>query len=376
MSKIIKSDSCVEFLRILGFLFVVGTHTKLSPFYNGSGDASYTCTLISCFFADGVAVFWMILGFFFFKDISYPLRLKKLFFRIIIPMFVYTAIMFYLGDFLAGEKSFIESVSQPLSAYKEFIKIGLLQWTPAVKYTGYLWYLYVYVIVVLLQPAISGMKKALSSFRYGNISALIVMLAILVINDISLNKTFSFSHHTFGGAIAASFFVILGGILYENKEKINGRWYLGVIGIVVFVAINLLRSRIQLYCYTLNPVSDEPIYWFTSFAFIALIGLFLFVFGFSKVFTSNKAGVAIIGHLGKCGLVAYLVHAIVMVHVKRTGIPDKILEYWNYNITGIVLRQLFYMGIVFSISMAVASLYYLVKQPVINSFSKAQVTKK
>ena len=62
--------------------------------------------------------------------------------------------------------------------------------------------------------------------------------------------------------------------------------------------------------------------------------------------------------------------------MKRTGIPDKILEYWNYNITGIVLRQLFYMGIVFSISMAVASLYYLVKQPVINSFSKAQVTKK
>lgn len=64
-----KMDLMCRVFENIGISFCCGNAYKIESFYNGSGDASYTCTLISCFFADGVAVFWMILGFFFFKDI-------------------------------------------------------------------------------------------------------------------------------------------------------------------------------------------------------------------------------------------------------------------------------------------------------------------
>ena len=63
MSNItIKKDSSTEFLRLIACLIVIGVHVKLGNIIDGRIIFSHI--YISCLLSDGVAVFWLITGFF------------------------------------------------------------------------------------------------------------------------------------------------------------------------------------------------------------------------------------------------------------------------------------------------------------------------
>ena len=66
-------DISVEILRIIAILFVIGTHLKQGFYIDGQLD--FMRVFIACLVGDGVAVYWAILGFFYFtgKNISYTL---------------------------------------------------------------------------------------------------------------------------------------------------------------------------------------------------------------------------------------------------------------------------------------------------------------
>ena len=59
-----KRDINVEILRIIAILFVIGTHLKQGFYIDG--QLNFIRVLIACFVGDGVAVYWAILGFFYF----------------------------------------------------------------------------------------------------------------------------------------------------------------------------------------------------------------------------------------------------------------------------------------------------------------------
>ena len=69
-----KRNPSVELMRIFACLVVVGVHTCLSAVSGDSVDKGRL--FISCLLADGVAVFWIIMGFFF----SAGAIIKKLFY--------------------------------------------------------------------------------------------------------------------------------------------------------------------------------------------------------------------------------------------------------------------------------------------------------
>lgn len=69
-----RRDINVELLRIIGCLIIVGVHTCLYQIVDDRADIGRT--FISCLLADGVAIFWMITGFFLFSNKSYIKVLK------------------------------------------------------------------------------------------------------------------------------------------------------------------------------------------------------------------------------------------------------------------------------------------------------------
>ena len=60
-----KRDPGVEFMRILACLMVIGIHTALYAQVDGSWI--FSRVFFNCIVADGVAVFFMITGFFLFQ---------------------------------------------------------------------------------------------------------------------------------------------------------------------------------------------------------------------------------------------------------------------------------------------------------------------
>ena len=64
-----KRNPSVELMRIFACLVVVGVHTCLSAVSGDSVDKGRL--FISCLLADGVAVFWIIMGFFLFGRSDY-----------------------------------------------------------------------------------------------------------------------------------------------------------------------------------------------------------------------------------------------------------------------------------------------------------------
>ena len=51
-----KKDPAVELMRIIGCIIVIGVHSNLY----GAIEMGKGASLISCWLADGVAIFWMI----------------------------------------------------------------------------------------------------------------------------------------------------------------------------------------------------------------------------------------------------------------------------------------------------------------------------
>ena len=57
-----KRDPSIELLRIIGTICVIDTHIKL----NFNSFKNFPKIFFACLCADGVGIFWYIMGFFFF----------------------------------------------------------------------------------------------------------------------------------------------------------------------------------------------------------------------------------------------------------------------------------------------------------------------
>ena len=66
MKEARRKDTGVELGRIFGCLIVIGCHTYLPIVIHDNYDMSRT--LVAMFCSDGVAIFWLILGFFPFQN--------------------------------------------------------------------------------------------------------------------------------------------------------------------------------------------------------------------------------------------------------------------------------------------------------------------
>ena len=296
MKEARRKDTGVELGRIFGCLIVIGCHTYLPIVIHDNYDMSRT--LVAMFCSDGVAIFWLILGFFLFKTENYLKMLQRTVSRIVVPLLLVTAFHFYFNAWLSGSvETIAESLHKSANDYKSALG-ALIRWTPIDKESGYLWYLYVYVLVILACPAISGMVSYLDK----NIKAkrLYSILAVLmfVCNLISSNELVEFTHHTVRGLFPAMMIAIIGHNVYMHKDYLV-RY--GLFAPILFLILNLVRLKIFMAGFTTS------IYWFTLIGILCAICVLAFSFSLASRINSERLEKCI-NVLGSYTFTIYLIH--------------------------------------------------------------------
>lgn len=351
-----ERDMSVELARILACLIVIGVHSCLAVYRENYYDLNRV--FISCLFADGVAVFWLIMGGFLFKNLDYKRLIQKTLRSVGIPMIGITVFTFYLSGWAIDGMPLLQSISHTKEDYI-YIFQSLLAWEPP-GYVGYLWYLYTYLMVILCFPILKSFAEYLDGSKKRIKVFLVISFLFLVVNDMSNNRLAAFSHHSINALIPASLEVLWGHILYSNKDKFANKKGI-LFGTVVFVVLNVFRTIIQFVSYNMDK-GNHILYWYTSIGLICSISLMMFCFSVMR--RAKKRIKKLVGFIAGHTLNIYLFHSLVIAKLQRYSIQDELYEY-VVGFTKSCVGDFIYTGLivllVFFLSMCISVLFRAIK---------------
>lgn len=348
-----KKDPAVELARIFGCFLVVGVHCWINNF--GVAIQSKSGTYIACIFADGVAVFWIISGFFMYKNYSYKQTLKRTIKSIVIPMLLLSAAMFFvLNNYLNGNGWHF--ILHSKDDYK-WILNSLLIWTNPVDRLGHFWYLYVYILLMLCSPVIAAFIKYLEEDTKREKMFLVLTFLLLVWNDLSNNQMGRFEHHAFAGAFPAAIESVWGYLLYKYRDRLKKRRYI-FISVGAFLGLNVLRMAIQLGRYhRIQDTATYILYWFSSIGLLCAICVIVFSFA---AIHSRKATVVnrVICWLASYTFSIYLLHPVVNsfldMYEVRSRLSEALLKFHIGGVGKEILYMICIIFIVVSICLAIS----------------------
>lgn len=357
MSAARKRDVSVELLRIIGACMVIGTHIKL----NMAVENEYVLSRvwIGCLVGDGVAIFWLILGCFYFGNTDAGKRYGRLFSRIVIPMLAFTAFMFFFHDFIVGKATLAESVRHTPEEYRRVVEQAVWHWFSETPGTGHFWYLWIYILAILIFPMLKGARDALVGDGTRDLKLLIAMFGLLIYNDLTGNDFFNFTHHTFGGLLGAIIWILTGDIVYRNRALVKGRVGLGMAGLAVAAGVNALRAFVQYRCFLADPANSEPLYWYASFAYAHTLGLTAFVFGVSGIVENGPVS-RVVAHVGQKTFGVYIWHVVVLEKLRTLGVRKWLTRRLCVSAPGDLLFTALYTLLIFLISLAITEATSLV----------------
>ena len=351
-------DVGVEIARIIGCLIVIGCHTCLP--ISEDMDFCFSRTFVAMCCADGVAVFWLILGFFLFQhNQDYGKLCKKMCRHIILPLFFMSVFTFYFYPFTKGATSIGECINRPLTEYVSAIKATIV-WTPIIG-AGHLWYLYVYALVILAFPALKGVviQADTDRKRFGFV---LIMLLLFGINVFEENNLLHCSHYSIGGLVPASIIAIIGHFLYEFKPNLTK---VGYIAILVYAIINIART----FVYKLG--FSYIIWWYTASGVLCASCLMCFSFRLSRLVHNNLIEASIC-RIASLTFPVYLIHKLVIGVLERYKITDWALGLFKdaSNVAADFFYPLLMTVIVFLISLVFAFSIRLLQSCIRSMFSR------
>ena len=349
-----NKDLSVELLRIIGALLVIGTHSKQGFFVGES--LSEVRVLIACLVGDGVAVFWLIAGFFFPGDSLPPgfylKNLKKSVKRILLPMFSLIFVTFFFSGWLLDGQTLSESVHHSTEEYIQLSK-GFLQWRCPVDLAGHMWYMFVYFLLMLSFPAVWGLVRwGRSSSK--NYVILVALWLLLLLNDCFHNGIFRFSHYSINGLAGAIVYVLAGSILYQWRDKFIGNVKTIVLGCAMIIGSNLIRNHFQCNFFLANPDDSLFLFWYTNFAFINVIGIVILVWSMIEILKKSVILENVIYHIGGKTMMIYLVHYLVLQKTRNLGWPKLFKETLGTGLKGSIIYQISYTLMIFIFALIVA----------------------
>lgn len=271
--KFSKRNPSIEFIRLIACLIVVACHVNFQLAEPAGAQALRT--FYFCLFSDGVSIFFMITGCFFFENDSLISLWKRTAKKIILP----TVLLFFVCLFLSSAKF-------PL------------------KYFDHTWYIFVYLTVLLLFPLLKKIAAFLERSPRRKAFFLLASFLLFTANDLCQNRLCFFGFSPLSGLLPACILILWGHLL---RRRCSSRNFSGKPGIfpVAFLLINLIRTLAQLGIYAAGSDYNLRV-WHSSFGLAAAASILMFglTVKISRAKDSVRAGAS-------CTFGVYLTHPLI-----------------------------------------------------------------
>jgi surface polysaccharide O-acyltransferase-like enzyme len=352
-----KRDSSIELLRIIGCISVISTHIMNIQIDENTNIENFPRIFNGCLCADGVAIFWYIMGFFFFNKISYKKRLNLLFKKIYIPIIITSFFYFYFYDFNFNNPKILSHFLKKTKKDYLFLFYNFL-----ILEGGHLWFCYVYILIVILYPSFEGLNNLFEKYKINSYKIYFIFLAIFIENDFLNNKLLCVEHHNFNGVIGAIPFIFCGNELRKNIDKFKNKKFFSIF-IFFYIGFNFLRTYLIIFTGKIYFI-----WWSTGFGIINGFCLFMIVYSFYD-YLHYKFIYLIITKISSMTYYIYLIHKFVINNIfKFYKIDKKFYKKFYKNsksMKGLIYYQtnsilfIFFISLIFSFGIDIFIKYLL-----------------
>lgn len=311
-------------MRILACFIVIGCHVRMEPVINGGLDKELL--FLHGFYDDGVAIFFMIIGFFL-PTIKEPFwrSTAKTFCRILIPVFLLMLCTQLLNGWIINEASFLDCLAHPtvdlVAIIRYFVSLNFQ------NYSAHLWYISAYLRIVIMLPLLKllTLDHPISSrackwiMIISTISMLVTDLQMAFLSKAGVIGTFMI----FDVSVT---YVVIGYWLYKNQHKLKNNWKYRTLFAGGMFGVNILRFILQCILFDRSLENNHFYYWNTSIALIFSVCFICFFLTFAR--DSGQRWTRLINYIGAKTYFIYLIHFPVFTFLDYRGVRN-----WVYSVT-------------------------------------------
>ena len=308
-----------ELIRVMACLIVIGVHCDLL-----TQDFDSSQILWRVMLGDGVTYFFIIMGFFLFRNKSFFLLLKDVILRIMLPGLVTMFLIRLFFPWIHNECGFLQCIIHPKFDYIEYAK-SVLNWSSGGGDSGYLWYLFTYLQVVMLVPIMKLFcREDLNGNTYEKIRFYVIGINLF---GMMLRDAMAFirlpSSEPYGILTVPAMMTVAGYTIYARREQLKENRKVGWLFLGGAVVIELIRWRLQLLL-SANDVSNTIYLMYnTSFAFIVTVCVTIFIMTLDIKSNQLKKVLTI---TGKKTFAIYLIHYPILCFLDARGFGDALIN--------------------------------------------------
>lgn len=258
-----KRDVGIDLIRVVACLLVIGTHVDAM----GTGDS--TKLLIRLLFSDGVTLFFILSGFFFFRK-GFRDTLKRSVTGIVLPGIVVMLLSYQFSAFIRNENSFIYCLTHINFGVFHFLT-DMFSWGGTIReaMAAHLWYIFTYLQLVLAYPLLkplytkSGYKPC-ENVEKGQLMGVksgpeVEKAAETEGTHCGQKPSSEESHRTYNTEVMR---------LFHNDPFRKYRWF-----IIVFIFVNQIIMDLNMTgLISFSPVQIAPFMLYTTPAMLLMIG--------------------------------------------------------------------------------------------------------
>ena len=354
-------DVGVELLRIIACFIVVGTHVKLNdlPSFDPNHAINVSRTIIGGFFGEGVTIFFLIMGFFLFRNTSFIKLVKKTIGSIVVPAIIYIVVAQLLSKWIDGRTGLIESIQT--SELSLDIFRGILSWNAAkIPLANHLWYLFTYVQIVLWFPVLRYFVGNTERSKRRTCMYIIAMgLISIILRDVQIIVPLGNWHVNWYSIVPSALLIVLIGFeLYQLRPHMLGKNKIALFGLLLYIAAHILLTFFQIVMYKRDYNAGHVFSWDSMFAIAGAIGMTLAALSLNVKSVSLQNAIRFIG--GNTFTI-YLIHMLIINKLGSLGVPAFLLAFFGSSGFGECAYTLFLSFFVFAISLAIAIALRLLK---------------
>ncbi len=341
-------DIVVDFIRIIACLMVIGTHITLTTYNIYEVQVDWSRLLTKCFLADGVGIFFLIIGFFIANGRNYPNIVIHAIKKVILPSILLLIFADIFSKFLVNQATFMECIRNiGIQNVQDIIycilKGNVREFVPSAIH---LWYIFDYIKIILWFPILRCICQDCKEAKYARRIAIVLSIGSIGIEEIQKFFTLSIGKIEIFSIIDAKLLLVLLG--YEiscYKDTIKNNKKIGIVAFLCFIVVNSVRYKLEMQYMIVNHLVKEEAFinWDTLFGIISAVSLFIAVY---TIEINNKTLSSIITWISGMTFGIYLIHYLVIAKIdlfkfeKISTIKFEML----YMIVGII--TIFFMSLV------------------------------